>query len=236
MAYEKFHRFYDLVMGDRSEAALYLRHLIERHHVNAQSLLELACGTGGILGYLADRYDCTGVDRSRPMLSLARTKLPHLRFYRQDMMHFALDRKFDAVICVFDSLNHLTAFGQWLKVFRRVKHHLNDGGIFVFDINTVGKLRRLAQGPPWIKEFGSDKVIIDVVDRHRGRFAWDIAIFEHQHGANYRLISESIEEHAFALKQIRQPLSRMFRTVKLFDPTGKRPTDESERVYFICKR
>ena len=236
MAYEKFYRFYDLVMGDRSAAAHFVRDLLELHRPQARTVLELACGTGSILGFLADRYDVTGLDRSGRMLSLARRKLPHLRFYRQDMTRFALNKKFDAIICVFDSLNHLTAFDQWLKVFRRVKRHLNRDGIFVFDINTVGKLRRLAQGPPWIKEFGRDKVIIDVVDRQRGRFAWGITIFEHRRAANYRLVGESIEERAYALKQICQPLGRVFRTVKLFDPTGKRPTDESERVYFVCKR
>ena len=235
MAYEKFYRFYDLVMGDRSKAARYTQSLIEGHNPNAKTVLEIACGTGGILGFLADRYEVTGLDRSRQMLALARAKLPHIRFYCRDMTSFELGRQYDAVVCVSDSINHLLDFAHWKKVFHRVARQLNDGGVFVLDINTLGKLRRLVEDPPWVKQIDRDLVIIKVMGGQYGRFDWDVKIFEHRNRANYRLITETIEEAAFPLNRIDESLRTTFKTVKVFDPSGARPSDLSERVYFACR-
>ena len=77
------------------------------------------------------------------MLSIARKKLPHVRFYRKDMVRFDLGRKFDVIICVFDSINHVLKFADWQKIFRNAARHLEDDGLFLFDINTQAKLERL---------------------------------------------------------------------------------------------
>ena len=73
--------------------ASYIRRLIRRHKPKARTLLELACGTGAILKILAKSYDVAGLDVSPQMLALARKKLPHVRFYRKDMVRFDLAAK-----------------------------------------------------------------------------------------------------------------------------------------------
>jgi hypothetical protein len=35
------------------------------------------------------------------MLALARKKLPHIRFYRQNMTSFNIAKQFDAIVCLF---------------------------------------------------------------------------------------------------------------------------------------
>lgn len=236
MPYEQFSRYYDLVMGDRSKAADFTRSLIERHKPETKTVLEIACGTGAILGFLAGTYDVTGLDRSRPMLALARKKLPHIRYYRQNMTRFRIANKFDAIVCVFDSVNHLLSFREWKKVFRQVALHLNDDGLFVFDVNTLGKLRRLTTAPAWSREFGRDLVIIKVTAGRRGKFDWDVKIFEHQKSAAYKLFHEAIRELAVPQKQILTALRGGFKQVKVIDAEGARPSDESERLYFVCKK
>ena len=178
--YDRFSRFYDQVMGDRADAANYIHDLIEHHHPRAKTLLEIACGTGGILGRLSESYDVTGLDRSRPMLAIARERLPHIRLFRQDMTSFHFDRRFDAIVCAFDSINHLQRFSDWKKTFRCVARHLNARGVFVCDVNTTGKLQRLVDGAPWVKQFGRDLVVIKVNGGRGGVFAWDVKIFEHR--------------------------------------------------------
>jgi SAM-dependent methyltransferase len=236
MPYEQFSRFYDLVMGDRSKAGKFTRSLIERHKPETKTVLEIACGTGAILGFLADSYEVTGLDRSRQMLTLARTKLPHMRFYRQSMTRFSIAKKFDAIVCVFDSINHLVRFGEWKKVFRRVALHLNDNGLFVFDVNTIGKLRRLAEDPLWSREFDRDLVIIKVTAGRKGIFDWNVKIFEHQKKDEYKLFHETISELALPHKRILTALRDHFKKVKVIDPGGARPSDQSERLYFVCKK
>ena len=236
MSYEKFHRFYDLVMGDRSKAADFTRTLIADHKPDAKAVLEIGCGTGAILGFLADNYEITGLDRSRPMLALARKRLPHIQFYRQSMVNFHIARHFDAIVCVFDSINHLLRFSGWKKTFRQVALHLDNGGLFIFDVNTVGKLRRLTQAPAWSREFGRDLVIIKVDGGQRGLFNWDVKIFEQQKARDYRLYHERISELALLHKQIFAALRERFKQVKVIDPSGVRPSDQAERLYFVCRK
>jgi len=234
--YEQFSRFYDIVMGDRSYAANFIRGLIAQYKPEAKTVLEIACGTGAILGFLADTYEVTGLDNSRQMLALARKKLPHIRFYQQPMTSFHVAKQFDAIVCVFDSINHLLSFVEWKKVFRQVALHLNHDGLFVFDVNTLGKLQRLTKGPAWSKEFDRDLVIIKVTGGRRGNFEWDVKIFEHQKNNQYKLFHETIKEIALPYNRIVTSLRARFKHVKVIAPRGARPSDQSERLYFVCKK
>ncbi len=38
-------------------------------------------------------------------------------------------------------------------MFDAVHEHLVEGGLFIFDVNTVGELRRLGDEPPWVYDF-----------------------------------------------------------------------------------
>jgi len=236
MPYQHFARFYDLVMGDRSNAAKFTRSLIAHHKPTTKTVLEIACGTGAILGFLSDRYDVTGLDRSRPMLAIARQKLPHIKIFHQNMTSFHSAKRFDAIVCVFDSLNHLLRFGEWQQTFRRVAHHLELDGLFVFDVNTPGKLQRLADGPAWTRQFERDIVIIKVTNEARGLFTWDVKIFEHEKKDQYRLYQETIKEIAPPYKRIVNSLRKRFGRVKVIDPEGSRPSDQSERLFFVCRK
>jgi SAM-dependent methyltransferase len=222
-------------MGDRSEAAKYIAGLIERHKPDTTTVLEIACGTGTIMRLLSASYDVTGLDSSRPMLAIARKKLPHVRFFRQDMTSFRIARRFDAIICVFDSINHLLRFADWRKVFRRVAWHLKDDGVFIFDINTLGKLRRLVNGPAWERWIDHDLAIVKVTGGRRGVFEWDVKIFECQNRNSYRLFHEKIREIAFPKQRIVSALRNHFKEVKTLDPFGAKASDLSERLYFVCK-
>ena len=235
ISYAKFSRFYDRVMGDRSEAAAYIRSLIIRYNSQAKTVLEIACGTGTILGILSESYDVTGLDLSRPMLAIARNKLPHVHIFQQEMTSFRIARRFDAIVCVFDSINHLLRFADWRRVFRRVALHLKDDGVFIFDINTLGKLQRLTNGPAWERWFDRDLAIIKVTGGRRRVFEWDIKIFEYQNKNNYRLFHEKISEITFPKQQIVSSLRSHFKEVKALDPFGSKASDRSERLYFVCR-
>jgi len=234
-SYTKLARFYDPVIGDRREAAAYLGDLIERYRPRTRTLLEIACGTGALLGVLSESFEVAGLDRSRAMLAIARKKLPHVQLYRQDMTDFRVNRRFDAALCAFDSINHLTRFANWQKLFRRVKAHLNDGGLFIFDINTPGRLHRLSHSPPWTTPFGKHWEIITVSKGRGELYNWQIQVFEHRRGKQYKLHAETIPELAVSMERIAASLKRVFKFVRVIDPEGPRPSDKSQRLYFVCR-
>ena len=174
--YEKFGRFYDAVMGDRAESAALIHQLIRNHKPGAKTLLELACGTGAVLRHLAKHYKVSGIDVSPEMLSVARKKLPEARFYQASMAQFELGEKFDVIICVFDSINHLLSFADWKRVFRSAARHLTDDGLFLFDINTERKLQRHIQEPPWVKPFDGNLLVMEITDAGHGVSNWNIEV------------------------------------------------------------
>ena len=193
MPYVHFARFYDLVMGDRSQAANFTRSLIAHHKPKTKTVLEIACGTGAILGVLPDTYEVTGLDRSRQMLAIARKKLSHIRFYRQNMTNFRIARQFDAIVCVFDSINHLLSFAAWKKSFAKWRYILMTTE-FLYSTSTPRQAPAVSpKSPAWSREFDRDLVIIKVNGGRRGIFEWDVKIFEHQKRLDYRLYHEMIK-------------------------------------------
>ena len=122
--------------------AEYLERLWAIHSQQPRAILDLACGTGTVSRLLAQRgYEVTGVDLSEGMLQIARRKaederLP-LAFHAQDAAELDLgQQRFDAVVCLFDSLNYLTEPARLQAAFGRVFGHLHPGGTFIFDVNT----------------------------------------------------------------------------------------------------
>lgn len=236
MSYAVFAPFYDAVMGDRTAEADHLRGLIERYHPTARTLLELACGTGAVLEQLQPSYDVAGVDLSPAMLDLARTKLPSARLAQGDITSIELPERFDAVLCVFDSINHLLEFALWEAVFDRAREHLTPRGLFLFDMNTEAKLERFSRAPAWLQSFGDGHLaIIDVRPPVSGVYVWNLRVFERLDGPTYRLHEEDIAEVAFPRERVLESLQERFATIRVFDERSGRPRAASERLYFACR-
>jgi SAM-dependent methyltransferase len=234
--YSAYARFYDATQGDRAEHAAYVRSLLKKHHPRAKTVLELACGTGSVIEQLQPHYDVTGVDLSEEMLAIARKKLPGVRLIRSDMRTVDLGEQFDLVLCVYDSINHLTQFRDWEAVFRRAREHLTDGGVFLFDINTAYRLAASSGGPPHVQWFGDGSLmVITIVDAPRGAVDWEINVFERVRGPNYRLHLDVIREMSFPTERIRAALRRRFARIWTYDAGRARPSARSNRLHFVCR-
>jgi SAM-dependent methyltransferase len=234
--YAGFARFYDRIMGDRSEEIERIQSYIGRHRPQATSLLELGCGTGAILSGLAGRLAVTGLDRSPEMLAIAADRVPAARLVRADMTSLRLPVTFDVVICVFDTLNHLPGFDAWLALFDRVHEHLADGGLFIFDVNTTGRLRRLDGAPPYLDQFDGNLVLMTVRAAGEQLSLWETRIFEPQHDDIYRLHHERIHELGVPLGQIRAALADRFDLLEQESLDRSPVSDESDRVFFAFRR
>lgn len=75
----------------------------------ARTVLDVACGTGEHVRLLADRhgFDVDGLDFDPGLLRVARTKHPLGRFFEADMSSFVLERRYDAILCLFSSIAYL---------------------------------------------------------------------------------------------------------------------------------
>jgi SAM-dependent methyltransferase len=239
-AYERFAAFYDVVMDDPAPRAARVESAIDRYRPDAASLLELGCGTGSILARLETTASLTGLDRSPEMLAIAAAKVPGARLVEGDMADFDLGRRFDVVACVFDSINHLLDVASWTSMIGCVDRHLADGGLFVFDVNTVGELHRLGEELPWVYDFVGGTAIIDVSfalePTGLGVTDWDIRIFEQVAGTHYELHHERIGELALPLEQVRALVAERFELLEEVDEDGLPATDTSVKSYYALRR
>ena len=82
--------------------------LVLRRRPGARTLLDVACGTGGHLEHLRDRFDGRGA-RAQPAHGRRSPgqKLPGRRVHEGDMRRFDLGATFDAVTCLFSSIGYM---------------------------------------------------------------------------------------------------------------------------------
>ena len=59
------------------------------------------------------------------------------------MSKLSLNRKFDLITSALDSTNYIIDEDKLLNYFIRVKEHLSDNGLFIFDINSYYKLSNI---------------------------------------------------------------------------------------------
>ena len=240
LAYERFAAFYDVVMDDPEPRATRVDAAIERYRPHAASLLELGCGTGSILARLTCGAALTGLDRSPEMLAVCAAKVPGARLVEGDMRSFDLGQRFDVVVCVFDSINHLLDVESWEALVACVDRHLTEGGLFVFDVNCVGELRRLGDEPPWVYDFDGGTAIIDVTfagtDDGLGLTDWDIRIFERVTDTRFELHHERIGELGLPLARVRRLVADRFELLEEVDEDGLEATDNSIKAYYALRR
>lgn len=213
---------------------------IECYRPDARSVLEVGCGTGSIMVRLTTTATLTGLDRSPEMLAIAAGKVPSASLVEADMASFSLGRRFDVVLCIFDSINHLLTLEDWRSFLECVHDHLSEGGLFLFDVNTVGELRRLGEEPPWVYDFDGGTAIIDVAfaedDAGSGSTEWDIRILERVGGDHYLLHRESIGELAVPLSRVRELVDEGFDLLEEVDDDGAPATDASVKAYYTLRK
>ena len=209
---------------------------VERYHWGRGSILELGCGTGTILAGLGSIGPLTGIDRSPEMLAIAREKVPSARLIEDDITTFALGETFDVVLCVFDTLNHITTFEGWTSLFDRARTHLAPDGLFIFDVNTLTKLRAMAEFPPWWSQAADASVIQSVDAPLAGLSNWNVWIVERLADGGYAGLHERIGELGVELAQIEAALEGDFVLLEAHDELRGPPAGYSKRVHYAWRR
>ncbi len=235
-AFRHYAQIYDALKGNRAETIERVQMLMHEYCPHAQSILDLACGTGSVLQGFADGpYSITGLDSSASMLERARQKLPDVPFIQADMVDFKLERKFDVIYCVHNSVNHLLDFRQWTAMFHAVHTHLQKGGVFIFDMSTCEKLDELTSLLPSANEVGDDYAIIRVLkDALPERYHWELKIFLHHKKNKFVLHRDRFDVSAYPVAKVADALAKEFAVKKVLTLDGATNFDDKNRVFFAC--
>ena len=119
---------------DYAQEVTLLHTFIQTHkRAPGQHLLDVACGTGGHLAYLAQTYTVEGVDADPAMLQVAQQKLPATPFHLGDMVDFDLARTFDVVICLFSSIGYVKTLPCLYQAIGNLCRHATPGGLVIVE-------------------------------------------------------------------------------------------------------
>lgn len=238
-SYYALARYYDSLTEnvDYKVRSDYISNFFSKYYNSPKNVLDLACGTGNIAVNLLEKsYKVTGVDLSDEMLCEADNKSNgEINLIKADMTDFQLDSKYDCCVCSLDSINHLLSLDDVEKCFNCVYNSLNDGGIFVFDVNTVYKHNNILAGNTFV--FDEEDFFLSWDNEDEGnnivRILIDVFAFN---GKNYDRISEEFCERAYTVDELKSALHN-FEIIGIYDDLSLNDyTEQSERIYFVCKR
>ena len=241
--YNKFAYLYDdlMVDFDYENWFNYIENIFEKYNKNPKKVLEMACGTGNLSYYLGKKgYKLTCFDLSEDMLSKAYEKLrrfKNVKLLNQDMVNFNFNENFDAVISICDSINYIIDEEDLIKTFNNVWNHLEEGGIFIFDINSYYKLKYIIGHNTFVEDrenifytwenyFDEDTDICDFY----------LTFFVSEDGENFLRFNEEHREKAYKTEEIVHMLKEAgFSKIDYYSAfTFDRPDEKTERINFVA--
>lgn len=240
--YASIAEIYDSIMDhvDYASWADYLSAVFRRFHPRVSTVFETACGTGSLALQLHARgYSFTGMDRSVEMLKVAVPKFRDagmpLRLFAANMTAIPLKARFDAVICIYDSINYLLEPDDFRKALGEAAAITGDGGLFVFDVCTV------RNSELFFKDSSMTDFVGDLEYERICRFDPARRIQENKFILSRDGRSQVTETHLqriYLLDEIDRMIQESpFTEVGRFNDMSFRPGSEnSERVHFVLRR
>ena len=245
-AYSGFAKVYDLFMDNipYGEWTEYVKELFAEEGITDGILLDLGCGTGSVTELLAKAgFDMIGIDNSEEMLEIAMEKREEsgldILYLLQDMREFELYGTVKGVVSICDSMNYILEDEDLMEVFRLVHNYLDNEGIFIFDMNTMYKY----------EEILADNTFAE--DREESSFIWgnyydeedeinqyDLALFVKEEDGRYRKYEETHLQRAYRQEDVEKMIRESgLELLHVYDAFSKEaPTEESERIYYVCRR
>lgn len=243
--YKLFANYYDKLMYDVDYKAWfkYIEKIFYNYNKSPKTILEMACGTGNLTYYLAEKgYKVTCFDISDDMLSIAYNKLVgfnNVKILSQDMINFNINKKFDVVISICDSINYIINSDDLYKTFKNVYNHLEDGGIFIFDINSYYKLKYIIANNIFLDE--KDNIFYiwqNEFNEENNLSNFYLTFFINSKNNEYFRFDEEHVERAYKISEIKELLNKAnFHNITCYgDFTFNEPSDKTERIHFIAKK
>jgi SAM-dependent methyltransferase len=229
-------------MADRVLALAAEHGLSELHHI-----VDVACGTGTAAAKFAQAgYRATGLDRSPHMLAQARQRVAEaglrgVTLVEADMRDFALNEPADLVTCMYDSLNYLLEGADLAAAFRCAAAALRQGGLYIFDMNTVFGLAERWGSRDFIHCDTDDQFIV-------GRTRWDhetstnTLVFHGfiRRGKMWERFAETHVERGYPMAKICTLLEQVgLRVLTIYDAHSEgaaEPGPEMGRVLMVARR
>lgn len=240
---EIFAKYYDLLTFniDYKKRAEYFDKIIKKYIQTDNNILcDLGCGTGSLtVEFPKLGYDVIGIDFSEAMLdsALKKSESKNIQYLCQDISELDLFGSAGIFISALDTLNHLESADEIFKVFKRVSLFCEKGGLFIFDMNTPYKHKKILGDESFI--YDMDDIFLAWQNEFEGgeenRVNIYLDFFEKIENHSYMRNSESFSEIAFDINFIKNLIEKSgMKLYNIYDEDSfNAPKEDSERIIFV---
>ncbi len=116
----------------RTEASKIVE-LVREYRPEANSILDVACGSGQHDRFLAEQFEVDGLDINQEFVRLAQERNRKGSYQVGDMTRFELGKTYDVVICLFSSIGYARTKAGLDSTLRCFRQHLNAGGVAIVE-------------------------------------------------------------------------------------------------------
>jgi len=218
----------DLLGVKEAAPVLYAHYLLFLNSINFDLLLDVGCGSGDFLRQMQGALGIPhvkGIDLSPVMVT--QTKAQGIDAECIDLC--MLENSYDVITAVFDMLNYLdkAALKNFLKC---VYEHLNEGGYFLCDINTLYGFEEVAVGSFIVDDERRFLTIDSEFDE--GRYTSDFTLFEKE-GECFRKYQETIRQYYHTLEEI-VVLSSL--ELVQYDEVVLYEMEQADKIFMVLKK
>ena len=229
--YSVLSALYDKIMINKKEFYNDYARFIKNNFINKDlKILDVACGTGILIKKLSCKYDnIEGIELSKEMAEIAKTKTSK-KIYQSEMTSFKTGKKYDLVLCTFDSLNYLLSEKILKKAIRNFYLHLDRNGILICDINPMSKFKNHFN---LILKHKIGKIKTNWISSFSYPF-WRLAIeFED----NDNISREIHYEKIYSISTVKMMMKECkFKNIKTFKESLTGSNLKEKRVFFVAKK
>jgi len=217
----------DLLGVKEAAPRLYAHYLLFLNSVDFDTLLDVGCGSGDFLVQMKQALDIPkvkGIDLSPLMVS----KTLENGIDAESINLCDLEGKYDVITAVFDMLNYLNA--EELKIFLLcVKEHLNVGGLFLCDINTLYGFENVAVGSFIVDD--EERFLTVDSDFEENEYSAEFTLFEKENTV-YKKSQETIRQYYHSVEEI-----IMFGEFELIsrDKVSLYEMEEADKYFLVLK-
>ena len=187
----------DLLGVKEAAPSLYAHYLLFFNTHDFDTLLDVGCGSGDFLRQMQGALDIPtvkGIDLSPLMV----VKTLEQGYDAECIDLCDLNDSYDVITAVFDILNYLNK-EQLANFLSCVKEHLNEGGIFLCDINTLFGFENVAVGSFIVDD--DERFLTVDSDFENGEYISEFTLFEKE-GVCFNKSQETIKQYYHTVDDI----------------------------------
>ncbi|HSR05431.1 MAG TPA: class I SAM-dependent methyltransferase [Proteiniclasticum sp.] len=239
-SYLGFSEIYDELISEDIDYSKIASFILSKTE-NRKFYLDLGCGTGTLSTLIGGNFKETYlVDLSSDMLTKAvdkfsQLKIPHKAFaISMDEIIFPV--KFDLITSSIDAINYILDEKEVSTLFDKVYQHLEEDGVFIFDVNSAYKIREILGSKDYV--FTSDDLAYTWENYYEDDIVEMVLNFFVKRGELYERIEEIHEERAYEVNTLLEMLEKSgFKEIITCEDYSENPiTDISERITFIVRK